>query len=73
MCEYDMLHVKQLLPDNEIMRLFYEGTTNKRLGREKGTEKVKRRNDEGIVEEVEGKWQKYKRYAGALDLTPSLF
>ena len=73
MSEYDMQQVKELLPDNDITQLFYQGTTEKRLGRERGTEKVKRRNDEGVLGEVDGKWEKYKRYAGVLEFTPSLF
>ena len=41
MTEYDMLQIRQLLPDAEIERLFLDATTEKRQGRENGTEKRK--------------------------------
>ena len=71
--EYDMLQVKQLLTDRDIQFLFYDATTEKRLSRELGTEKKRKKNIDGSYSDVDGQWDKYKRYAGILELTPELF
>ena len=49
MTEYDMLWVKQLLPDRDIEFLFYDATTEKRLSRELGTEKKRKKILMGVI------------------------
>ena len=68
MSEYDMLFVKQLLPDEDILQLFLEGTNQKRRLRENCAEERKMGS-----EFVEGKWEKYRRYSRMLDFNPELF